>query len=131
ARPPPLELCRVRPPLRARPLAAVPHGAARPSGGVRARGARLRAADADERMRVPAQGADVRARVADRAAGADAARPAARVLRGPGLAPAPALRERRAPPRPVRGLAGADRPGPGLRSLPRAPARSPGRGARR
>ena len=72
----PVRLCRGRSPLRARPLASLPHGAAGPARGVRAGGARLRAADADERERVPAQGADVRARVAHRAAGADASRPA-------------------------------------------------------
>ncbi len=42
------------------------------------RGARVREADADERDRVPPQGADVRALLADRAARQDAAPPAAR-----------------------------------------------------
>ena len=93
-RAPPLRLRRGRSPLRARPLASVPHGPAGPARGVRAGGARLRAADADERERVPAQGADVRARVAHRAAGADAARPAARLPPRARLAPASPLRER-------------------------------------
>ena len=50
----------------------VPDGAARPPRGLRAGGARVREADADERGRVPAQGADVRALLADHAARADA-----------------------------------------------------------
>ena len=99
-----LRLRRGRSPLRARPLAAVPHGAAREARGVRAGGARLRAADAEQRERVPAQGADVRARVAHRAAGTHAPRPAARLLDRPRLAPASSLRERSSPPDPAREL---------------------------
>jgi hypothetical protein len=68
-----LGLRRGRSQVRSRPRAAVPHGAARAARGLRARGARLGAAHADERVRVPAQGADVRARLADRAARAHAA----------------------------------------------------------
>ena len=76
----PRGLRRGRPALRARPLAAVPDGAARPARGLRARGARVREGDADERDRVPAQGAHVRALLADRARGEDAAPPAAALL---------------------------------------------------
>ena len=64
----PLRLRRGRPALRPRPLAAVPDGAARPAGRLRPGGARVRAADAGDRDRVPAQGAHVRALLADRAA---------------------------------------------------------------
>ena len=56
-----------------RPLVPVPDGAARPPRGLRAGGARVREADAVERDRVPAQGAHVRALLADRAARQDAA----------------------------------------------------------
>ena len=101
----------VDPALRPRPFAAVPHGAARAARDLRAGGARVRAADADERERVPAQGADVRARVADRAARADAARPAPRLPPRARLAPASPLRERAAPPGPARELDRAARPG--------------------
>ena len=54
---------------------------ARPARDLRAGGARVREADADERDRVPAQGADVRALLGDRAARLDAARLAAAVSR--------------------------------------------------
>ena len=64
----PRRLRRGRPALRSRPVAAVPDGAARPPRGLRAGGARVREADADERDRVPAQGAHVRALLADRPA---------------------------------------------------------------
>ena len=67
-------LRRGRPALRARPLAPVPDGAARAARGVRARGERVREGDADERGRVPAQGAHVRALLGDRRRGEDAAR---------------------------------------------------------
>ncbi len=63
-------LRRRRSALRPRPLLPVPDGAARPPRGVRARGARVREADADERGRVPPQGADVRALLGDRRRGA-------------------------------------------------------------
>ena len=53
---------------------------------------RVREADAVERDRVPAQGADVRALLADRAARQDAPRPAAGLPRRARLAPPPALR---------------------------------------
>src|SRR3954451_18831785 len=127
----PLRLCRGRSPLRARPLASLPDGAAGPARGVRAGGARLRAADAHERERVPAQGADVRARVAHRAAGEDASRPASRLPPRARLPPASPLRERRAPPDPARQLDRADRSRRGLRGLPRPPARPARGGARR
>ena len=78
----------------------VPDGAGRPSRGLRARGAGVRAADADERDGVRAQGADVRALLGDHAARLDAPPAAARVPRRDALAPRAALRERRAPPRP-------------------------------
>ena len=77
-------LRRGRSPLRARPVAAVPDGAARPARGLRARGARLGEADAVQRDRVPPQGADVRALLADRPAREDAA-PARPAVRARGL----------------------------------------------
>ncbi len=88
-------LRRGRPALRPRPLVPVPDGAARPARRLRAGGERVREGDADERGRVPAQGADVRALLGDRARGEDAAPPAAALPRRDRLAPAPALRERR------------------------------------
>ena len=74
----PIRLRRGRPTFRPRSLASLPDGAARAARGVRARRSRLGEADAVERDRVPAQGADVRALLADRAAREDAppARPA-------------------------------------------------------
>ena len=57
-----------------RPRVPVPDGAAGTPRGLRARRARVREADALERDRVPPQGADVRALLADHAAGLDAAR---------------------------------------------------------
>ncbi len=69
----PLGLRRGRPSLRARPLAAVSDGAARTARRLRAGRARVGEADAVERDRVPAQGAHVRALLADRAAREDAA----------------------------------------------------------
>ena len=62
------------------------------------RGARLREADADERGRVRAQGADVRALLGDHAARLDAPAAPARLPRLDRLAPPAPLRER-APPR--------------------------------
>ena len=64
---------------------------------------RVREADADERDGVPAQGADVRALLADRPARAGCSGGSAAVLRRRDrLAPAPALRVRAAAPRPAR-----------------------------
>ena len=60
-------------------------------------GGRVREADADERGRVPAQGAHVRALLADRRPRADAPPPAARLPRRARLAPASSLRQRAAP----------------------------------
>ena len=71
-------LRRGRSALRSRPLAPVPDGPARAARGLRAGRGRVREADADERDRVPAQGAHVRALLADRAARVDAPPPAAR-----------------------------------------------------
>ncbi len=88
-------LRRGRPALRPRPLAAVPDGAARAACRLRAGGERVREGDADERGRVPPQGADVRALLGDRRRGQDAAAAAAALSRRGALAPAPALRERR------------------------------------
>ena len=65
-------LRRGRPALGPRPLVPVPDGAGGPPRGLRARGARVREADAVERDRVPAQGAHVRALLADHAARLDA-----------------------------------------------------------
>ena len=126
----PRRLRRGRPALGPRPRVPVPDGAGRPSRGLRARGAGVRAADADERDRVRAQGADVRALLGDHAARLDAPPAAARVPRRDALAPRPALRERRAPPRPRRDerRAGADRLA--VRGRPPRPARAP-RGLRR
>ena len=62
----PRGLRRGRPALRPRPLVPVPDGAARPARGLRAGGERVREGDADERGRVPPQGADVRALLGDR-----------------------------------------------------------------
>ncbi len=59
-------LRRGRSALRPRPLVPVPDGAARAARRLRPGGAGLREADADERGRVPAQGAHVRALLADR-----------------------------------------------------------------
>ncbi len=84
----------------------------------------------DERERVPAQGADVRALVAHRAAWADAAPPAARLSPRARLAPAPALRERAAPSPPARELPRVARARRRLRGRPRSPAR-PARGSSR
>ena len=103
-------LRRGRSALRPRPLASLPHGAAWPARGLRAAGAGLRAADAHQRERVPAEGADVRARVADRPARANAARPAPRLPPRASLPPAPPLRERAAAPDPARQLDRAARP---------------------
>ena len=91
-------LRRGRPALRARPLAAVPDGAARPARGLRPGGDRVREADAGDRDRVPAQGAHVRALLADRPARQDAPPPAAGLPRRDPLAPAPPLRQRPAAP---------------------------------
>ena len=88
----PRGLSRGRPALRPRPLVPVPDGAARPPRGVRAGGERLREGDADERGRVPPQGADVRALLGDRGRGEDAAAPAAALLRRGRVAPASPLR---------------------------------------
>src|SRR5581483_11991614 len=117
----PLRLRRGRPALRPRPLAPLPDGAARPPRRVRAGGGRLREADALERDRVPAQGADVRALLADRAARQDAARAAARLPARPPLTPPPPLRLGAAPPRPARELGRARRERLGLRRRARRP----------
>ena len=97
-----LRLRRRRHALRPRPVVPVPHGATGPARGVRPGGARLREADARRRGRVPPQGADVRARLADAAQGPDAGEPAARVPREARLASPPALRERCVAPRAAR-----------------------------
>ena len=65
-------LRRGRSTLRSRPVASLPDGAAGATRGLRARGALVREALARPRGRVPAQGADVRALLADPAAGEDA-----------------------------------------------------------
>ena len=70
-----------------------------PPRRVRAGRARVREAHADERDRVPAQGAHVRALLADHAARLDAAAAAPGVPRRRRLAPCPPLRERRPPSR--------------------------------
>ena len=95
-------LRRRRPALRPRPLVPVPHGPARPARRVRPRGARVREADAGRRGRVPAQGADVRARLADASRRPDAREPAARLPRQARLPPPSPLRQRRAARRPAR-----------------------------
>src|SRR5207302_10878687 len=123
-RAPPVGLRRGRPALRARPLASVPHGPARTPGGLRAAGPRLRAPDPDERERVPAQGADVRALVAHRAARADVAPPAARLPSRARLAPSPALREWALASHPARALDRVARPRRRLRGAPRSSARA-------
>ena len=63
------------------------------------RGARVREADAVERDRVPAQGADVRALLGDHAARLDVPPPAAGLPRRGRLAPAAPLRQRDPAPR--------------------------------
>ena len=120
-RPPPRRLRRGRPALGARPRVSLPDGAGRPPRGLRARGARVREADTDERGGVRPQGADVRALLGDHAARLDAAAAAARLPRLGRLAPPAALRQRGAPPRPARDKhrARADRAG-------RTPSRSSG-----
>ena len=65
-------LCRCRSPLRPRSLAALPDGAEAAPRRLRAPGAGAREADSIARERVPAQGAHVRALLADHAAGLDA-----------------------------------------------------------
>src|SRR5581483_5483587 len=116
-------LRRGRPPLRPRPVAPLPDGAARPARGLRARGARVRAADPDQRDGVPPQGAHVRALLADRAAREDAA-PARAALRPRNrLAPAPPLRLGRAPPRAARDVGRPGRARMGVRRRARGPAR--------
>ena len=95
-------LSRGRPALRPRPLVPVPDGAARPPRRVRAGGERVREGDADERGRVPPQGADVRALLGDRGRGEDAAAPAAALLRRGRVAPASPLRQRPAARRAAR-----------------------------
>ena len=74
-------LRRGRPSLRPRSVVSVPDGAARPARRVRARGACVREGDADERGRVPAQGAHVRALLGDRRRGQDAPAAAAALSR--------------------------------------------------
>ena len=118
---PPRRLRRGRPEVGPRPRVPVPDGAGGPARRLRARGARVREADAVERDRVPAQGAHVRALLADHAAGLDAEAAAARLPRRGRLAPAPPLRQRAAAPRPARDVARARRRG----------ARLPGRARRR
>src|SRR5581483_3567698 len=113
--------------LRPRPRAPVPAGAARPPGRLRAVRGRPRAADADERDRVPAQGADVRALLADHAARLDAAAAATGVPGRDRLAPPAPLLERRPPPRPARH---ERRPRAAGLALP-GRARRPGRGGDR
>ena len=73
-------------------LAPVSDGSARTASGVRARRGRLREADPDERKRVPAQGADVRALLADRLARRDDAAPRAAVRAADRLASPASLR---------------------------------------
>ena len=88
-----------------------------PPRGLRARRARVREADTDERGRVRAQGADVRALLGDHAARLDAAAPAAGLPRLGRLPPPAALRQRAAPPR-------APRDERGARAQPAGPTRS-------
>ena len=87
-------LRRGRPALGPRPLVPVPDGAGGQARRLRAAGARLREADAVERDRVPAQGADVRALLGDHAARLDVPPAAARLPRRDRLAPAAPLRQR-------------------------------------
>ena len=112
-------LRRGRPALGSRPRVPVPDGAGRAAGGLRARGARVREADAVERDRVRAQGADVRALLGDHAARLDAPAAPPRLPRRDPLPPRPALRQRSPPSRAARherrarddGLAVRARPG--------------------
>src|SRR5215207_224444 len=78
---PPRRLRGGRPALRPRPLVPVPDGAARPPRRVRRERRRVREAVTRPRRRVPAEGTDVRALLADRAARPDAAEGAAVVPR--------------------------------------------------
>ena len=94
-------------------------------------GARVREADAGDRDRVPAQGAHVRALLADRPAREDAPAPAARVPGRDPLAPPPPLRVRAAPSAPARDerRARRDASGRGVRRRARPPGRVPPRRA--
>src|SRR5205814_6609435 len=88
-------------------------------------GARLREAHADERGRVPAQGAYVRALLADHAARIAAPEASAGLLARGLLAPAAPLRKRPAAPRPPRHVTRARPRGLDLRRGARGPARTP------
>ena len=99
---PALGLRRGRSEVRPRPRVPVPDGAGRPPRGLRAGRPRVREADADERDRVPAQGAHVRALLADHAARLDAEAASARLPARRGLAPRAPLRERHPASRPAR-----------------------------
>ena len=98
----PRRLRRGRSALGARPRLPLPDGAGGPPRGLRARRARVREADADERGRVRPQGADVRALLGDHAARLDAAAAAAGLPRLRRLASPAPLRQRGAPPRAAR-----------------------------
>ena len=94
-----------------------------PPRRLRAGRARVREADADERDGVPAQGAHVRALLADHAARLDAEAPAARLPRRSRLAPRAPLRERHPASRPARELVRARRRRPRLPGRARRTAR--------
>src|SRR5262249_46347242 len=96
--------------------------------GLPTRRARIREADADQRDRVPAQGEDVRALLADRPAREDAPGPASRLPRRAPVPPPPAVRVWSSPSRPP-GRVGRPRdPGLDLRRRARGPDRAPCRG---
>src|SRR6266498_5661577 len=84
--------------LRPRPRLPEPDGAARPPGGLRAGGARLREAEPRHRGRVPAQGTHAAVVVAPTVRGAQSARRAAALSRRAALAPRAALRQRLSAP---------------------------------
>src|SRR4029079_7282976 len=119
----PRRLRRGRPALGARPPLPLPDGAGGPPRGLRARRARVRAADADERGRVRPQGADVRALLGDHAARRDAAAAAARLPRLGDLASRAPLRQRGAPPRAPRNEPRARADRLAVRARPPRPAR--------
>ena len=78
----------VDPKLGPRPRVPVPDGAGRPPRGLRACGPGVREADAVERERIPAQGADVRALLGDHPARLDVEAAPVRLPGGGVLAPA-------------------------------------------
>src|SRR5512133_492342 len=128
----PQRLRRRRPTLRPRPRAAVSDGAARPPRRLRARSRRLGEAVAGHRGRVPAQGSDVRALLADRPARQDAAPARPDLLARGHLASASALRERAPAPDSARVVDRARPLRARLRDRARGPAPAPARcGTRR